>query len=247
MSIDQNYVSQLEDRVDHLEEENKKLRTLVDNGIIRLRDLPTFQKRSIFHPFRKTLNDTVEFGYCYMKADGYGTIRKWLRTSPKGLSNKIKTMQVGEEGRVYPAIKCCFNGLHYPMIDCDSNADYKKARKFFESMGVSYFEIESSSLRYWVIGDLGNLDHKNIFALLRDTEFGDKQHLNCSHKQGFTVMRAFKKDQSSDYPRVYSLDEDESGTTPNFKKFHEKLEEYFESEYPTYFGKQKNIGKGIKW
>lgn len=241
MSIDSNYVVQIEKRIEYLEEENKKLRSLVDNNIIRLRDHPTFQKRSIFHPFRKTINDALEFGYCHMKWKGYSRVNEFIRTSPKGLVEKIKNMRVGEE-HLYPSIKCKFNGLHYPMVDCDNSFDYCEARDFFDSLGVSHFSIESSSLHYWVIGDIGNVDYRNIFYLLRDVTFGDKKHLNCSFDNKFSLIRAFKK-KDSEYPMVYSLRHEDRLATQNFKKFYEKVNTYFSSEYPVYFGKQEKIGK----
>ena len=131
MSIDTDYVRNIETRLEFLEEENKSLRNLVDNGVIRFRDFPTFQKKSIFHPFRKTLRDKLEFGYCYMNWSGYTKVKNWIRTSPQGVVNKIKGLEVGNERNIYPTIKSKFNGLHYAMFDCDNSSDIKKASGFF--------------------------------------------------------------------------------------------------------------------
>ena len=244
MSIDHVYVSKLEEHVDNLEEENRKLKNLVNNGIVRIRDNPSKTKRKWL--FFKEYSNQLSFGYAFNTYSCYSHNKKIKRTTPEELTSFCEE-QFNKKGKsfekIYPLIETRFNNIWYPTVDCDSEEDYHKVGLFFRDLGVSFTAFQSSLDHYWVIGDVGSKSFHNAMSVVSMLQYGDQKYKDMSRADQRFTIRAFNRDFKIRYLTTHT----EGIVTENFDKFSTKLFTYYESSgFADYFGKYRDIGSEVR-
>lgn len=234
------YISTLEKEVDRLQEENERLQSYFDNYRLFSKEMFSTDREPLFRRcdrlnFYYQICYSVDYGYdTKLKHCGIEKLRKAaLQINPDCF---VRRRFAFPNNMFYVSVSTRFNGLHYPVVDCDSLEQLRETKKALDTINLKYAVFESSPDHFWVIIDSGKRRCKKVASFLLHHRLGDERYLKMAKKRGMFLLRASSRNGHSviDRPELDSSEENysnyfgyRSDWSENFNRFILELSGYY--------------------